>query len=107
MRSELSERSRQEYRQFFVAYHDRVAQSGFTGRRVKPLSVLPASLLRGFEEALLARVPSAGYLLMPTLRTRLKMGALGLLPAAWAQALLHRRFVFTVECYIFSDPSPS
>ena len=29
---------------------------GFTGRRVKPLSFLPESLLNGFEEALLAKV---------------------------------------------------
>ena len=31
-------------------------RSGFTGQRVKPLLDLPKSLLRGFEEALLAKV---------------------------------------------------
>ena len=30
----------------------------------------PASLLRGFEEALLAAVPEPSYLLMPTMATR-------------------------------------
>ena len=31
-------------------------RSGFTGQRVKPLLNLPHSLMRGFEEALLAKV---------------------------------------------------
>ena len=35
-----------------------VAASGFTGRRIKPLSVLPPTLLRGFETAVLAKVAS-------------------------------------------------
>ena len=33
-----------------------INRSGFTGQRVKPLLDLPNSLLRGFEEALLAKV---------------------------------------------------
>ena len=33
-----------------------INRSGFTGQRVKPLLNLPHSLMRGFEEALLAKV---------------------------------------------------
>ena len=32
--------------------------------------LFPASLLRGFEEALLATVPEPSYLLMPTITTK-------------------------------------
>ena len=56
MWSEMTDLAREEYKAFFLAYHDAVARSGFTGRRVKPLSALPPSLLRGFETAVLAKV---------------------------------------------------
>ena len=92
MWGEMSERCREEYKQFFLAYHNRVSQSGFTGRRLKPLSVLPPNLLRGFEEALLAKVPDSSYLLMPNMRQQLKMSLIGMLPNVWAQRLLHRRY---------------
>ena len=92
MWAEMTEQGREEYKQFFLAYHDLVARSGFTGRRVKPLAVLPESLLQGFEEALLAKVPDSSYLLMPTLRTRLRMYVLGLLPSSWAHSLMHRKY---------------
>ena len=92
MWGEMSEHCREEYKQFFLAYHNRVSQSGFTGRRQKPLSVLPPNLLRGFEEALLAKVPDSSYLLMPNMRQRMKMSLLGMLPNKLAQRLLHRRY---------------
>ena len=92
MWGEMSERCREEYKQFFLAYHNRVSQSGFTGRRQKPLSVLPPNLLRGFEEALLAKVPDSSYLLMPNMRQQLKMSLIGMMPKVWAQRLLHRRY---------------
>ena len=66
---------REEYKQFFLAYHDTVARSvsvyqprpspcllprsGFTGQRIKPLTLLPASLLQGFQRAVLAKVGRA------------------------------------------------
>ena len=72
MWSEMTDAAREEYKAFFLAYHDtvsetepvqyitpvlfQVAASGFTGRRIKPLSVLPPALLRGFETAVLAKV---------------------------------------------------
>ena len=59
MWSEMTDAAREEYKAFFLAYHDTVAASGFTGRRIKPLSVLPPALLRGFETAVLAKVESA------------------------------------------------
>jgi len=92
MWGEMSEESREEYKQFFLAYHDRVARSGFTGQRVKPLSVLPSSLLTGFEDALLVKVPDRSYLLLPTWQQRVKMAVLGFLPSVWAQRLLARRY---------------
>jgi len=92
MWGEMSEQARAEYKQFFLAYHARVSQSGFTGRRLKPLSVLPASLLRGFEEALLATVPEPSYLLMPTITTKLRMAIMGVLPRQWARALIQSRY---------------
>ena len=60
MWSEMTDAAREEYKAFFLAYHDTVAASGFTGRRIKPLSVLPPALLRGFETVVLAKVESAG-----------------------------------------------
>ena len=60
MWSEMTDAAREEYKAFFLAYHDTVAASGFTGRRIKPLSVLPPALLRGFETAVLAKVESSG-----------------------------------------------
>jgi len=92
MWGEMTEESREEYKQFFLAYHDRVARSGFTGQRLKPISVLPPSLLRGFEQALLEKVPQRSYLLLPSWRNRLKMLLLGLLPSVWAQRILARRY---------------
>ena len=50
-----------------------LSRSGFTGQRMKPLSVLPTSLLTGFEEALLVKVPDRSYLLLPTWQQRVKM----------------------------------
>lgn len=92
MWGEMGEKSREEYKQFFLAYHDRVARSGFTGHRVKPLYSLPCSLLRGFEEALLAKVPDRTYMLLPSLQNRVKMVLLSLLPTVLAQRVLARRY---------------
>jgi hypothetical protein len=87
----MTDDNREEYKQYFLAYHDTVAKSGFTGHRIKPLSVLPASLLSGFELALLAKVPDKMYRLMPTRRTRIKMIILGFVPGEWVQSFMHRR----------------
>jgi len=92
MWGEMSERSREEYRSYFLAYHDKVGRSGFTGRRVKPLALLPPALMEGFQEALLAKVPSPSYLVVPTLRQRVRMAVVAMLPAAWARAVLHSRY---------------
>jgi len=96
MWGEMSEECRQEYQQFFVAYHNNVAKSGFTGQRKKPLSVLPGSLIRGFERAMLTVVPDKSYLLLPTWGNQFKMGLLSVLPRSWVQRLLSRRYNKTV-----------
>ena len=88
---DMTDRNREEYKEFFLAYHNTVARSGFTGHRIKPLSSLPHSLLQGFEVALLAKVPDKVYRLMPTWRTSIKMILLGFLPQHWARHLMHRR----------------
>ena len=91
MWAEMSDESREEYKQYFLSYHDSVAKSGFTGRRLKPVFKLPHSLLVGFERAVLARVPRPVYRLMPTWRSRVNMFLLGLLPTPWARYLMTRR----------------
>ena len=56
MWSEMSEASREEYKEYFIAYHNGVAKTGITGKRIKPLTVLPATFISGFEKALLTKV---------------------------------------------------
>jgi len=92
MWSEMSEHARDEYKDFFIAYHDSIARSGFTGYRRKPLSVLPPSVMEGFQTALLTKVPAKKYLLMPTLISRIKMVFLNNLPGSWAQEIVSARY---------------
>ena len=58
---------------------------------------IPASLLRGFEEALLAAVPEPSYLLMPTIATRC---CWWLWPMILSESVL-------VQMMIISLPEPS
>jgi len=92
MWGEMDQESREQYKHFFTAYHDRVARSGITGKRVKPVDELPPSLLRSFEEALLAQVPASSYLVLPSLRCRLRILLVGLLPSTWAHWILYSRY---------------
>lgn len=92
MWGEMSPENRDEYKKYFIAYHDSIAKSGFTGQRRKPLSVLPPSVLSGFERAILTKVPSKKYLLMPNLSSRLKMLLLNSLPDTWAQRIVASRY---------------
>jgi len=96
MWGDMTDENREEYKQYFLAYHDTVAKSGFTGHRIKPLSLLPPSLLAGFELALLAKVPDKVYRLMPTWRTRIKMIILGFIPPHWAMGIMHRRYTQSI-----------
>ncbi len=56
MWGEMSELQREEYKEYFITYHNGVAKSGVTGKRIKPVSVLPQSVIDGFEEALMTKV---------------------------------------------------
>ena len=56
MWSEMSENCREEYRDYFIAYHNGVAKTGITGKRIKPVTVLPRNVIKGFEKALLVKV---------------------------------------------------
>ena len=56
MWSEMSEQAREEYKDYFIRYHNDVARTGVTGKRLKPLAVLPESVITGFEKALLTKV---------------------------------------------------
>ena len=91
MWGDMTDDNREEYKQFFVHYHDTVARSGFTGQRNKPISALPLSFISGFEHALLAKMPAKTYMLLPTWRNRMKMILLGMIPAGWAHRVLSRR----------------
>jgi len=92
MWGDMTDDNREEYKQYFLQYHDTVARSGFTGHRLKPLFVLPSSLISGFEIALLAKVPDKMYRLMPTMRTRIKMILLGFMPGSLVQNIMHKRW---------------
>jgi len=92
MWGEMSDLNREEYKKYFIAYHDSIAKSGFTGQVRKPLSVLPQSVLHGFEAALLTKSPSKQYLLMPTTMSRLKMVMLNSMPSSWAQRIVAARY---------------
>jgi len=86
MWGEMTDINRQEYKQFFLAYHDSVSRSGFTGERRKPLTVLPARLTRAFELAVLAKLPQHNYRVLPCWSSALRLALLSLLP----RPLLHR-----------------
>jgi len=92
MWSEMTDTSREEYKQFFLAYHDTVAKSGFTGRRIKPLSVLPSSLLRSFELAVLSKVPQENYRIMPTVLSSVRLFIMDLLPKSLIQKYILARY---------------
>ena len=63
MWSEMSESCREEYRDYFIAYHNGVAKTGITGKRIKPVTVLPRNVIKGFEKALLVKVNIIFFLL--------------------------------------------
>jgi len=92
MWSEMTDQAREEYKQFFLAYHDTVAKSGFTGHRIKPLSVLPPTLLRGFELAVLSKVPQFNYRIMPTVMSEIKMVIMDLMPKSWTHSYILNRY---------------
>jgi len=92
MWGEMSEDCRRQYRDFFLAYHDNVAKSGFTGQRIKPLSVLPLALIRGFERAMLTVVPDKSYLLLPSWGNQIKMRLVNLMPGGWGRRILANRY---------------
>ena len=56
MWAEMSDKQREEYKDYFIAYHNGVAKTGITGKRIKPLTVLPKSVISGFQKALLTQV---------------------------------------------------
>ena len=91
MWGEMTDINREEYKQFFLAYHDTVAKSGFTGHRIKPISVLPQSLLAGFEVAVLSKVAQHNYRIMPTFSSNIKMIIMDLLPSSLVQSFIMRR----------------
>ena len=98
MWSEMTDASREEYKQFFLAYHDTVAKSGFTGHRIKPISVLPPSLLAGFEVAVLSKVAQHNYRIMPTFSSNIKMIIMDLLPSSLVQSYIMRRSPTLSNC---------
>ena len=60
MWAEMSEVAREEYKDYFIRYHNGVARTGITGKRLKPVTVLPQNVILGFEKALLTKVRILG-----------------------------------------------
>ncbi len=92
MWAEMSELQREEYKDYFIQYHNGVAKTGVTGKRIKPVTILPRGVIAGFEKALMTREPEEKYLLLPTWGSQLKMKLLGLVPDRWSQKLIARRY---------------
>ncbi len=92
MWSEMSDYQREEYKEYFIAYHNGVAKTGITGKRIKPLSVLPARVIKGFEQALLAKDPDEQILLLPTWISSLKMTLISLLPQRMGQKWAAKKY---------------
>ena len=104
MWGEMTDINREEYKQFFLAYHDTVAKSGFTGHRIKPVSVLPQSLLAGFEVAVLAKVAQQNYRIMPTFSSNIKMIIMDLLPSYLVQSFIMRRSESSTDTASLHNP---
>ena len=92
MWSEMSDVQREEYKEYFIAYHNGVAKTGITGKRIKPVSVLPPTILKSFEKAMLTQIPDDQYLLLPTLPSQLKMTFLSFLPQTLAQKYAAKKY---------------
>ena len=56
MWSEMTDQARDEYKDYFIRYHNSVAKTGITGKRIKPATVLPQNVVSGFEKAILTKV---------------------------------------------------
>lgn len=56
MWSEMTDQAREEYKDYFIRYHNSVAKTGITGKRIKPATVLPPNVVTGFEKAILTKV---------------------------------------------------
>ena len=56
MWSEMTDHAREEYKDYFIRYHNSVAKTGITGKRIKPATVLPQNVVSVFEKAILTKV---------------------------------------------------
>ena len=56
MWSEMTDQARDEYKDYFIRYHNSVAKTGITGKRIKPATVLPQNVVSVFEKAILTKV---------------------------------------------------
>ncbi len=100
MWSEMSDFQREEYKDYFLSYHNGVAKTGVTGRRGggagggahKPHQVLPAEIMSGFDRAVMTKVPDDKYLLLPSWGSQLRLRMLSMLPERVSQKLVARRY---------------
>ena len=56
MWAEMDEFQREEYKDYFITYHNGVAKTGVTGKRIKPVTILPDNFIKGFEKAIMTKV---------------------------------------------------
>ena len=61
MWSEMSEFQREEYKDYFITYHNGVSKGGLARRPQKPLTALPEKFIRGFEKAIRTKVTCTGW----------------------------------------------
>jgi len=105
MWSEMSDGQREEYKEYFIAYHNGVAKTGITGKRIKPLTVLPKNVINGFDKAMLTKVPDNHYLLLPTWHSQLKMTIIGFLPQIFAQKWAAQKYRKALPKVVPQSPS--
>ena len=59
MWSEMNDFQREEYKDYFISYHNKVAKTGvMANRRLKPINYLPDNVIKGFEKAIMIKVPT-------------------------------------------------
>lgn len=106
MWAEMSEYAREEYKDYFIRYHNGVARTGITGKRLKPVTVLPPNVIQGFEKALLTKVPDESYMFLPNMYSQVKMTILGFIPSSISQRLVGRKYQKSLPTLPTSQNSP-
>ena len=71
MWSEMTDHAREEYKDYFIRYHNSVAKTGITGKRIKPATVLPENVVSVFEKAILTKVIISAEIVLHVIKSRI------------------------------------